>query len=117
VFIDADSNDKTGMLLPNYIGIAGLDYSLSLMHYSNGKVRTIPFNQAFQKDVWQCDSKGCGSISGAENYADKTNKLIILRGKIPGINSNSRILFSEFYITKDNKQTFNTNFVTFKTLP
>ena len=118
VSVDVDSDKKTGTPERSFDGIVGADYSLDIARWSNGKTKTVPFKEAFQINVWECSAKSCRvATSNADFYADSTNKVIILKGEIPGINVNSKIIFSRFYLTLDDKLTYKTDWITSKIVP
>jgi len=101
---NVDSDKNTGWPRASIYGPTGegVDYVLFIENWVTGKRETIPFSQAFQIGVWKCDSKSAQLFSGAELYADKTNKLIILRGKIPGLNGNSQLFFYRKHMADKN---------------
>jgi hypothetical protein len=111
VHIDVDSDNTTGTTERYLEGIVGADYQILLAHWSSGEEEIIPFSDAFQIDVWHCANKRCASISDAEQFIDRQNKLLILRGLIPGMSSKSKILFSQFFLSVDNRLTYKTNWV------
>ena len=120
VYIDVDANANTGSPGNFLVGIPGFDYDLSLARWSNGTKKIVPITdiEAFQINVWKLDAKGGGSaFSNATWYANAADKIIILKGVIPGINMNSRIVLSRFYLTKDNNLTYVTDYATTKTIP
>jgi hypothetical protein len=105
VGVNVDSDKSTGWPRINNYGATGegMDYVMFIENWITGKKITIPFSQAFQISVWKCDSRGGQFSSSAELYADKTNKLIIIRGKIPGLNSNSQLFFYRKHLTDKNR--------------
>lgn len=116
VMLDVDSDESTGSTERFYHGIAGVDYELSLSRWSNGEVKTVPFDDAFQTDVWQVTSESISAYSDLEFYADKTSKIIILRGIIPGIDLNTRIFFFRYHLTEDNAQNYQTGYAYFQAI-
>ncbi len=117
VFVDTDSDETTGTTNRYYHHIAGADYSLALARWSNGKTKTVPFTEAFQRNVWKCNADGCRSTSSVTLYTDPENKTIILRGVIPGININSKLLFFVYRFRMEDIQTYNTDWVISNSAP
>jgi hypothetical protein len=111
VSIDIDSDTTTGTPLRTLTGIVGADYELSLAHWANGKAKTVPFKDGFQINVWECSAKSCNVTSGAEWYAEQASKMIILRGTIPKININSKIIFSRYRLRINDKLTYKTDWI------
>ena len=117
VYIDVDSIKQTGLsetetTAKKQLAISGADYILSRSHISEGKEETVPFSQIVT-NVMVCDSNIIRLSSYAEGYSNKEEKVIVLRGEIPGINANSKISFSRFNLSDDNKLTYHTDWITF----
>lgn len=113
VSIDSDSNTSTGTPETSYDGIVGADYSLSISHFVYGKAKRVLFNEAFQKNVWDCTSgTSCRTMSNdVEYYGDPINKFIVIRGKVSDINTNSKVLFSRYKFRLSDRLTYKTDWV------
>ena len=113
VSIDSDSNVSTGTPERSYDGIVGADYSLSISHFVYGKAKRVLFNEAFQKNVWDCTSgTSCRTMSNeVEYYGDPINKFIVIRGKVSDINTNSKVLFSRYKFRLIDRLTYKTDWV------
>ncbi|MBN8581805.1 MAG: hypothetical protein J0L96_14140 [Anaerolineae bacterium] len=121
VYVDVDSNKKTGLseteiTKKEHISISGSDYILSLGYPLFGRKEPIPFDQ-LPTNVWKCDGDYTELDSYAKKFTDKTNRIIILKGKIPGINKNSQISFLRVNLNEDDKVTYHTDWITFILAP
>lgn len=128
VFIDTDSDTLTGTSKKWYHGIIGADYSLSISKFVNGQTESVLFNEAFQKNVFDCTSgTSCqdlffkdlsfNSDYHVEYYGDFASKFIVIKGKIPDINLNSKILFYRYKFRLNDRLTYKTDWVNSSTVP
>lgn len=98
VSVDVDADRTTGTPPGYFRGYAGADYELSLAHWSRGEEERVPFANAFQVNVWRFSDEGAASsISAAKHHIDVENRRLVLRGSIPQMSPDSRVLFSKFY--------------------
>ncbi len=111
VSVDVDSDNTTGTTAGHFEGIVGADYRILLAHWSHGSERTVPFDNAHQVNVWHCIDDRSQLISDAEVFIDTQDGLLVLRGFIPGMSSNSRVLFSRFYHSSYSESTYKTDWV------
>ena len=70
-------------------------------------VKLFEDKNAFQLDVW-ADRR---TSSRAERYIDRENKILILKGIIPGMSEKSEIRFVKLYRTPDNKHNYKTEWI------
>lgn len=118
VFVDVDSDENTGSTKRYYGGITGVDYILSLARWVSGRTKTVPFTEAFQINVWRFEADGgARSISSSKLYADQANKIIIIRGIIPEIDRNSKIIFSRFRFRLDDRLSYKTDWINSNSIP
>jgi hypothetical protein len=99
VEIDVDQNTETGTTGQMGItGRAGVDYDMSLFHFSWGDEKTGPIENVMGYDasVWVPSSDGMGMESGgrAKIAVDYELNTISITGRIPGINQNSLLFFN-----------------------
>lgn len=93
VAIDTDSDTSTGTSDEWFDGIVGSEFKLTISKFVYGRSKSLLFNDAFQKNVWDCTpGDSCKNFSSdVEYYGDHINKYIVIRGKVPDINPNSRV--------------------------
>ena len=95
VSVDVDNNRETGLL-----GL-GVEYSLSASHFvlpwSNGEAAHLPIRQGVEGDFWKLDADGTGTRLGGINIdVSSEENTITLVGHIPGITSESRLIFEAY---------------------
>ena len=115
--VDVDSDENTGSTKRYHGGITGADYILSLARWVSGRTKTVPFTEAFQINVWRFGADGIRSISSSKLYADQANKIIIIRGIIPEIDRNSKIIFSRFRFRLDDRLSYKTDWINSNSIP
>ena len=102
VEIDVDQNPDTGTSgHQSMSGRAGIDYDLSLFHFSWGEEKTGPIENVMAHDaaVWKPSPDGGMTSSSRENFTVNYDlNTITLKGRIPGINEGS---FLYFHTAKD----------------
>lgn len=112
VSVNVDAKMTTGSPVGNFEGIIGAEYQILLAHWSAGKEETVPFTEAYQVNVWKFNDDGSSIvISDADEFIDGQEGLLVLRGVIPGMTSNSRILFSRFTMSIYHESNFKTHWV------
>ena len=95
VSVDVDNNRETGLL-----GL-GAEYSLSASHFvlpwSSGEAAHLPVRQGVEGDFWKLDADGTGTRLGGINIdVSSEENTITLVGHIPGIMSESRLIFEAY---------------------
>ena len=95
VSVDVDNNRETGLL-----GL-GAEYSLSASHFvqpwSSGEAAHLPVRQGVEGDFWKLDADGTGTRLGGINIdVSSEENTITLVGHIPGITSESRLVFEAY---------------------
>ena len=95
VSVDVDDNRETGLL-----GL-GAEYSLSASHFalpwSSGEAAHVPVRQGVEGDFWKLDPDGTGTRLGGINIdVSSEENTITLAGHIPGITSESRLIFEAY---------------------
>jgi hypothetical protein len=95
VSVDVDNNRETGLL-----GL-GAEYALSASHFalpwSSGEGDHLPVWQGVEGDFWKLDADGTGTRLGGINIdASPEENTITLVGHIPGITSDSRLIFEAY---------------------
>ena len=95
VSVDVDNNRETGLL-----GM-GAEYSLSASHFvlpwSSDEAAHLPVRQGLEGDFWQLDADGAGTRLGGINIdVSPEENTITLIGHIPGITSESRLIFEAY---------------------
>ena len=95
VSVDVDNNRETGLL-----GL-GAEYSLSASHFalpwSSGEAAHLPVRQGVEGDFWKLDADGTGTRLGGINIdVSSEENTITLVGHIPGITSESRLIFEAY---------------------
>ena len=95
VSVDVDNNRETGLL-----GM-GAEYSLSASHFvlpwSSDEAAHLPVRQGLEGDFWQLDADGAGTRLGGINIdVSSEENTITLIGHIPGITSESRLIFEAY---------------------
>jgi len=95
VSVDVDNNRETG--LPGL----GAEYSLSASHFvlpwSSGEAAHLPVRQGVEGDFWKLDADGAGARLGGINIdVSSEENTITLVGHIPGITSESRLIFEAY---------------------
>jgi len=95
VSVDVDDNLETGLL-----GL-GAEYSLSASHFvlpwSSGEAAHLPVRQGVEGDFWKLDPDGTGTRLGGINIdVSSEENTITLAGHIPGITSESRLIFEAY---------------------
>lgn len=99
VEIDVDQNADTGTSgYQSMTGRLGIDYDMSLFHFSwGGEEKTGPIESvlAYDAQIWKPSSDGQGmESSGTASFTvDYNLNTISLKGKIPGINEGSLLYF------------------------
>ena len=93
VSIDVDNDQETGLL--------GADYSLAASHFvlssSSGKGVHLPLSQAVQANSWKLEESGGGAyLSTISVEVSSEENTITLIGDIPGITSESRLVFDAY---------------------
>ena len=93
VSIDVDNDQETGLL--------GADYSLAASHFvlssSSGKGVHLPLSQAVQANSWKLEESGGGAyLSTISVEVSSEENTITLIGDIPGITSQSRLVFEAY---------------------
>ena len=99
VSVDVDNNPETGLL-----GL-GAEYSLSASHFvlpwSSGEAAHLPVRQVVEGDFWKLDADGTGTRLGGLNIdVSSEENTITLAGHIPGITSESRLIFEAYDMLK-----------------
>ena len=95
VSVDVDNNLETGLL-----GL-GAEYSLSASHFvlpwSSGEAAHLPVRQVVEGDFWKLDPDGTGTrLGGIGIDVSSEENTITLIGYIPGITSESRLIFEAY---------------------
>lgn len=95
VSVDVDNNRETGLL-----GL-GAEYALSASHFvlpkSSGETAHLPVRQGVEGDFWKLDADGTGTRLGGINIdVSSEENTITLVGHIPGITSDSRLIFEAY---------------------
>ena len=95
VSVDVDNNRETGLL-----GL-GAEYSLSASHFalpwSSGEAAHLPVRQGVEGDFWKLDADGTLTRLGGINIdVSSEENTITLVGHIPGITSESRLIFEAY---------------------
>ncbi|MDE0196691.1 MAG: hypothetical protein OXK78_00765 [Caldilineaceae bacterium] len=95
VSVDVDNNRETGLM-----GL-GAEYSLSASHFvlpwSSGEAAHLPVRQGVEGDFWKLDADGTGTRLGSINIdVSSEENTIMLAGHIPGITSESRLIFEAY---------------------
>ena len=95
VSIDVDNDPETGLL--------GADYSLSASHFvlssSSGEGVHLPIGEAVQANSWQLEGRGGGTyLSRISIEVSSEENTITLIGDVPGITSQSRLVFEAYDI-------------------
>jgi len=112
VSVNVDSKMTTGSPAGYFEGIMGAEYRILLAHWSLGKQETVPFTDAYQVNVWQFTDDGSSDvISEADELIDGHEEFIVLRGFIPGMSAESKVLYSRFYQSIYHKLTYKTNWI------
>lgn len=93
VSVDVDNNRETGLL--------GAEYSLSASHFvqpwSSGEAAHSPVRQGLKGDFWRLDADGTGTqLSNISINVSSEENTIALIGHIPGITSESRLVFEAY---------------------
>lgn len=89
VCIDVDGNPDTGDSGGHNV-MKGVDYALSICHFSNGEPQTGSILATCQKQVWVYQASGMASPLSFDVKATIEDNTLILKGDIPGLNDNSR---------------------------
>ena len=95
VSIDVDNDRKTG-------GYLGDEYTMSASRFRHSSFSDagvhLPIEEAVQVDTWKMDPYGLGaaSLSGASIEVSSEENTITLVGDIPGITSESRLVFEAY---------------------
>ncbi len=94
VSVDVDNNRETG-------GSLGDEYTLSAMHFvpssSSGETVQLPIRQGVQANSWQIEADGTGVYLGSISIEVSSEEdTITLIGNVPGITSQSRLLFDTY---------------------
>ena len=95
VSVDVDNNRETGLL-----GL-GAEYALSASHFvlpkSSSETAHLPVRQGVEGDFWKLDADGTGTRLGGINIdVSSEENTITLVGHIPGITSDSRLIFEAY---------------------
>ncbi len=95
VSVDVDNNRETGLL-----GL-GAEYALSASHFAlpwaSGEGAHLPVRQGLEGDFWKLDADGTGTRLGGINIdVSPEENTITLVGHIPGITSESRLIFEAY---------------------
>ena len=103
VSVDVDNNRETGLL-----GL-GAEYSLSASHFvlpwSSGEAAHLPVRQGVEGDFWKLDADGTGTRLGGINIdVSSEENTITLVGHIPGITSESRLIFEAYDVLNGSEQ-------------
>ena len=92
VSIDVDDDRETGLL--------GADYSLAASHFvfspSSDEGVHQPIGEAVQANSWQFDDSGGRYLSGIRLAVSPEENTITLIGDVPGITSESRLVFETY---------------------
>ena len=102
VSIDADNDAETGDFL-------GDDYSLSASHFvhpsSSGEAVHLPLSQGLQANSWQMEAGGAAVyLSSISIEVSNVENTITLTGDIPGITSQSRLVFETYDFLEGSEQ-------------
>ena len=94
VSVDVDNNRETG-------GSLGDEYTLSAMHFvpssSSGETVQLPIRRGVQANSWQIEADGAGVYLGSIIIeVSPEEDTITLIGNVPGITSQSRLLFDTY---------------------
>jgi predicted Holliday junction resolvase-like endonuclease len=92
--IDVDNDPTTGAQENYHIG-TGLEYGLSLFHFSWGSPQTGPIEQILRDDatVMEFIDGGTSMVSFGTMSVDYENNSLTFKGRVPGINEESRLYF------------------------
>ncbi len=95
VSVDVDNNRETG--LPGL----GAEYALSASHFvlprAGGEAVHLPVRQGVEGDLWQLNADGAGArLRGIDIDVSPEENTITLIGHIPGITSESRLIFEAY---------------------
>ena len=95
VNIDVDNDPETGSS-KNYDVGKGLEYTLRLFHFSWGEEKTGPIEQVMARDtsVWRFTEEGTTSVSSGSMSVDYEANSVTIKGRVPGINEESRLYFT-----------------------
>ena len=99
VSIDVDNDPETGLL--------GAEYSLAASHFtqSSSKGVHLPIREAVQANSWQLDPEGGGVyLSSVSLEVSPEEDTITLIGDIPGITSQSRLVFETYDFLNGSEQ-------------
>ena len=94
VSVDVDNNRETG-------GSLGDEYTLSAMRFvppsSSGETVQLPIRQGVQANSWQIEADGTGVyLSSISIEVSPEEDTITLIGNVPGITSQSRLIFDTY---------------------
>ena len=99
VSIDVDDDPETGLL--------GAEYSLAASHFTLSSTNGVhlPIREAVQANTWQLDPKGGGVyLSSVSMQVSPEEDTITLIGDIPGITSQSRLIFEAYDFLNGSEQ-------------
>ena len=93
VMVDVDNDAETG-------GFSGDDYTMSASRFvhpsSSGEGVHLPIEEAVQANSWQVDATGGAYLSSVSIEVSPEENTITLVGDIPGITSESRLVFEAY---------------------
>ena len=96
VSIDVDDDRETGVL--------GFDYAMGASHFVYGSRVHKPIEEVVQANSWQLEESGGVYLSGVSIEVSSDENTITLRGEIPGISPQSRLVFEAYDFLEGSEQ-------------